>query len=190
MELNNIVKEIEKRLSPSRFSHVMSVASFAKEVARANNIDEDDAYLAGILHDVAKCYDDNTLKEKYIIPYLPEYLSYPSFSYHAYVGAYIAKNEFDIEDENILKAIANHCLVTLSMGRLEKLIYLSDKVEPTRKFKDVFDDVRKMCYVDIDKAFIMLLEKQNEYLLKSNRKVDESLLKAIEYYKKEEKNER
>ena len=61
-------------------------------------------------------------------------LSFHHELWHGPVGAIIARNEFGIEDEDILNAIRFHTTGRAGMSTLEKLIYVSDMIEPGRNF--------------------------------------------------------
>ena len=50
-------------------------------------------------------------------------------THHAPVGAYIAKKEFGVKDEEILSAIRWHTLGKINMTTFEKIIFLADKLE-------------------------------------------------------------
>lgn len=45
---------IKTRMSAKRYKHTVSMAKLAKEIAKSNGIDETKAYVAGMLHDIAK----------------------------------------------------------------------------------------------------------------------------------------
>ena len=47
-------KLIKSRLSEYRYTHSMNVAKRARELAEIYSLDENKAYLAGILHDITK----------------------------------------------------------------------------------------------------------------------------------------
>ena len=51
---------------------------------------------------------------------------------HSPAGATLAKNEFGIEDKEILDAICYHTTGRGDMTLLEKIVYLADKIEPSR----------------------------------------------------------
>ena len=57
--------------------------------------------------------------------------------WHGPVGAIIARDEFDITDEDTLNAIRFHTTGRAGMSLLEKLIYVSDMIEPGRDFPGV-----------------------------------------------------
>ena len=52
---------------------------------------------------------------------------------HAKLGAYLAKDKYDIEDEEILMAIRSHTTGRPGMSLLEKIVYIADYMEPGRK---------------------------------------------------------
>lgn len=110
--INNWLKE---NLSEERYIHTLGTADCAKELAQKFNLNTDKAYIAGLLHDCAKCFSNEKLLE-IIKTHLQveecEMLNYKTL--HAPVSAYIAKKEFSIDDKEILSAIRWH---TLEIGR-------------------------------------------------------------------------
>lgn len=169
-------------LSETRFIHVLSTAHLAKKIAYALNVDTNRAYVAGILHDIAK---GKTNEEIYSIvkQYFPRKANYPKYSLHAYASEYIAKEEFKITDKKILKAIRNHARPCKNMSTLDKIIYCADKLEETRQFANKMDTIREMAFIDINKCFILTMEDQVNYLKANNLKIDVNTCKMIEYYK-------
>ena len=57
-------------------------------------------------------------------------------THHAPVGAYIARKEFGIKDEEILSAIRWHTLGKVDMTIFEKIIFLADKIETRTRPKE------------------------------------------------------
>ncbi len=165
---NNLyfMPEITKRLSRARFDHSVSVAKTAYEIAVCNNLDPYKAFEAGLYHDIAKDLDKPTqrklMEERY-----PEYVSFPSFSYHQFLGRDIAKNTFKVEDEEILDSILFHCTGKADMSLMEKCVYTADKVEPLRDYDTL--EMRKTALADLDKGFKMVLEDQVRYLNEINK---------------------
>jgi len=54
MDVSRAEKIIKDKLSPSRYQHSMQVAMMARDMARKYRLNEDKAYLAGVVHDYAK----------------------------------------------------------------------------------------------------------------------------------------
>jgi len=145
----NCTKTNEKAMSwlkgnvdEERLLHSLGCAQCAVELAQQFNLDEKKAYVAGLLHDCAKCLDKEKLIE---IAQSLEELNEDERSnikvIHAPVSAYLAKVEFGIEDEEILSAIRLHTIGKLNMTEFEKIIFLADKIEPNTRDLDFRDKV-------------------------------------------------
>ena len=142
------------------------------------------AMIAGMLHDCAKCMDnDEKLRicDKYKIPY-SDIEKENAFLLHGKVGAHIAKNEFDIEDEDILNAIIWHTTGRPQMSLLEKIIFIADYIEPSRKPLPEMDEIRQMAFIDIDAALIKILANTLSYLEKKNEPLDPMTQETYDYY--------
>ena len=60
----NLIKEdLKKTMSEKRFQHSLLVAQEAKKLAKKYNYDEQEAYLAGLVHDVAKEFNETQIKQ-------------------------------------------------------------------------------------------------------------------------------
>lgn len=130
---------IKERLSEHRFIHSMNVAKRARELAKIYGLDEDKAYLTGILHDITK-ETDYAEQEKYmdnsgIIP--TELEKSNKLVYHQISGACFVKNELGIDDEEILTAIRYHTTGRADMTDFEMMIYLADLTSEERCYPDV-----------------------------------------------------
>ena len=71
-------------------------------------------------------------------------------------------------------------------NKLEKIIYISDYIEPYREFKEL-DIVRKEVNKNLNKAIIIAMENTINHLKNNNTHVHIDTLKALEYLKKEER---
>ncbi|MBQ3310991.1 bis(5'-nucleosyl)-tetraphosphatase (symmetrical) YqeK [bacterium] len=132
-----IIFWLKKNLDDERFLHSLGVADCAKELAIKYNLDPEKAYLAGLLHDCAKCQKNEDLKkilEEKMHCDMEELLN-PK-TYHSPAGAYFAKEIFKVEDEEILNAIYCHTVGKEQMTTFEKIIFLADKIEPNTRNKD------------------------------------------------------
>ena len=169
-------------LKESRFIHVLSTARIAKKIAKAIGEDSNKAYVAGILHDIAKGLTHDEID--YIVSkYYPNKVKLPKFAYHAYASEYLAIHQFGIKDKAILKAIRNHVIANKQMSRLDRIIYCADKLEETRTFAHLVNDIREMAFIDIDKCFIMTMENQIEAFKNETKEVNPTIVKMVKYYK-------
>ena len=127
---------LKEHLNHERYIHSLGCADSAKKLAKMYNLDEEKAYLTGLVHDCAKCYSNEQLEN-----ILLNHMSYKkedlinSKTYHSPAGAYVAKHELGINDEEILSAIHYHTIGRLNMTTFEKIIFLADKIEAETRDK-------------------------------------------------------
>ncbi len=155
---NQIKEKLKALLSQKRYIHTIGVSETAKKLARLYGEDEEKAYLSGLLHDCAKYMSiDEQLKK---CEELGVELDFETRScapvIHAPLGAQMAKDEYGIDDEEILNAIRYHTVARVGMSRLEKIIYIADMTEPSREYEEV-EDLRKISETDLDKAMLKCL---------------------------------
>jgi nicotinate-nucleotide adenylyltransferase len=134
-EIARIENAVRSLVSPSRFLHSRAVAALSWELCVRYGQDPDRGYLAGIAHDIAKSMDEDELKrfaKKDGKPISRLERKKPSLL-HSRAGAVLLREHFGIGDEEVLAAVRDHTVGSLSMGPLEKIVYIADKIEPTRK---------------------------------------------------------
>ena len=169
------VKKLSTMMSQHRLLHSMSVANLAYLIAQHNKVENyPSAYIAGILHDCGKDVEEQ-LRKDIMQEHFPEYLTMPEWSHHQFVGAYLAKTIFGIEDPMILDAIQYHSTGKAHMSPLGKIVYAVDKIEPTRGF-----DSKKLiqaCYKHYYVGFMNVLEANQEYLTSKGYVLDNPLTK-------------
>lgn len=128
---------LKGNLDEERLLHSLGSAQCAAELAIKFNIDEKRAYIAGLMHDCAKCLEKEKLLEiAQNIEGLKEDERANIKVIHAPVSAYLAQTEFGIEDEEILSSIRWHTLGKKDMTLFEKIIFLADKIEPNTRDMD------------------------------------------------------
>lgn len=151
---------LDARLKEKRKAHSISVANLAREIAKSNGMDENQAYLAGIFHDIAK---EMPLEEakKWMEKTAPEYMSEPTPVWHAYVGAAVTKEIYRIEDEDIYDAIFNHT-INRSHKPLAKIIFAADKLDPLRGYDS--SKLIEACKKDIHQGYEQVLKENEKYL--------------------------
>ena len=174
------ISRIKAKIKESRYLHSLSVAHLAYRIAKKQNLDYQKAYIAGILHDIAKGIDKNVSLEL-MKKYYPDYVSIGAFAYHQFLGEKIAKEEFEVVDEEILGAIKYHTTGKKEMNWLEKLIYAVDKIDPTRGYDS--SEMIKAMEEDIEKGFIVVLEANRDYLLNKHSDINNELTEeCFKYY--------
>ncbi len=183
-DLEAIKKHLHYELTPKRFLHTRGVADEARKLAQIYDVEPEKAYLAGILHDCAKDLGKEQsfdLCQKYGVE-LDDVLKTQPDLIHSFLGAEVAKNEYGITDEDILNAIRYHTTGRENMSALEKIIYLADFFEPSRKPFDGIEDLKAFAYSDLDKAMDFALNHTIDYNTKKNRLIHPLSLAAAMFY--------
>ncbi|MDX1919663.1 MAG: bis(5'-nucleosyl)-tetraphosphatase (symmetrical) YqeK [Candidatus Caenarcaniphilales bacterium] len=132
--IDKIKNHLKSNLSARRFVHIQGVAKTARELANQHGVNEDQAEIAGWLHDIAKEFNNQELINKANeegLELIEEEKDSPHLL-HAKIGAIVARELFQIEDPVILSAIAQHTLGKPNMNRLEEIIFIADSIEPSR----------------------------------------------------------
>lgn len=193
-QIHAIEKELKKELTKERFEHTRGVMYTAACLAMRYGCDMRKAMLAGLLHDCAKHIpNEKKLKlcKKNHIELTQAELDNPSLI-HAKLGAFLAKNQYDIEDKDILHAIRVHTTGAPAMNLLDKIIFLADYIEPNRNKAKNLSIIRKLAFQDIDKAILQNLSDTLRYLEETQEKgsIDPMTLQTYEYYKQEADNDK
>lgn len=183
MKIDQINEDLKNSLSPKRYNHSIMVAKEAKSLAKHYHINEDKAYLAGLIHDVAK-----ELTEEENIYWIEKGKLSKDLENkenlnikHADIGAIIAKEKYNLDDD-ICNAIKYHTIGNKSMDLLAKIIYIADKIG-REKIPEALIPVKKLAYQDIDKALLYCLEKQKIRLKEKGIKMHDDtkeLLKELQ----------
>lgn len=141
----DLLEWLKENLNEERYIHSLGTADCARELAGKYNLDPEKAYFAGLLHDCAKCFSTEKLKEiidKNLSVEACEMLNYKTL--HAPVSAYVAEKDFGVKDEEILSAIRWHTLGKINMTDFEKIIFLADKIEPNTREKSYSDEIKEL----------------------------------------------
>ena len=145
MDYTEILNWLKNNLNEERYIHTLGTAECAKELANKFNLNSEKAYMAGLLHDCAKCFSNEKLLDiihQHLNVEECEMLNYKTL--HAPVSAYIAEKEFQIDDKEILSAIRWHTLGKLDMTDFEKIVFLADKIEPNTRDKEYSDKIKAL----------------------------------------------
>lgn len=184
MDYTEILKWLKENLNEKRYIHTLGTADCAKELAQKFGLNSEKAYLAGLLHDCAKCFSNEKLLDiiyKHLNVEECEMLNYKTL--HAPVSAYIAEKEFKITDKEILSAIRWHTLGRLDMTDFEKIVFIADKIEPNTRDKEYSDKIRVLLDEEngLNKALLKCYKETIKSLVKRDLKI---CLLTIEIYNK------
>ena len=166
------INKIKSKITEKRYIHSLSVAHLAYELAKRYQLDYSKAYIAGILHDIAK-YIDKSESLALMKAFYPDYVEIGAFAYHQFLGEKVAKEEFGVVDEEILGAIKYHTTGKANMSWLEKLIYAVDKIEPTRNYDS--SDLISAMIKGVDEGFKTVLQANKDYLMEKHASINNKL---------------
>ena len=184
MNYTEILNWLKNNLNEERYIHTLGTAECAKELASKFNLNSEKAYMAGLLHDCAKCFSNEKLLDiihQHLNVEECEMLNYKTL--HAPVSAYIAEKEFQIDDKEILSAIRWHTLGKLDMTDFEKIVFLADKIEPNTRDKEYSDKIKALLNEPngINKALLKCYKETIKSLVKRDLKI---CLLTIDIYNK------
>ena len=183
-DTDEIRKKIKKELDRSRYQHTLGVAYTAAALAMRYRQNIEKAYLAGLLHDCAKCIPTDKkfeLCEKYDISLTDSEKENPALI-HAKLGAYLAKSQYGIDDEDIIASIRTHTTGDVGMSMLQKIIFTADYIEPQRDQAPNLCEIRQMAFTDIDRAIVRILSDTLDHLNQKSAAVDPKTRETYEYY--------
>ena len=168
MKKNNddIEKYLKSKLTPERYTHVLSVRELALDLAKKYGADLRKVNLAALLHDCAKWMRTSELYEtaaKHGIQ-LDEIEHHNPSLVHAPVGALLASSHFDVDNPEILNAIRIHTTGSGKMTLIDKILYVADFAEPKRNYAEAHS-VRELAYQDLNQAVFEVSRYKIEHLL-------------------------
>lgn len=185
MKIAEAIKIVENKLinHKSRFDHTMRVYKMALMLAKHYEADIYKVSIAAIFHDYSK-YDSLTEQTKYLSH--DEIVNYQNTKvmYHSLSASYILKNEFNIDDKDILEAIKYHVWGHPKMNLITKIVLISDKIELERNYPKV-EEIRKLAFKNLDLAIIYFLEENINLNLKNGHTIHESQYETIKRLKEE-----
>ncbi len=187
LPIETMQEKLQSAISVKRYIHTMGVAEEAVKLAEiyGSQKDQQKARVAGLLHDCAKDYPD-AMRQRFCKEYkvkTDEIMEKQTDLIHPFLGAEVAKREYQVMDEEILNAIRYHTTGRAEMSLLEKIIYIADYIEPNREKFAGLDEARRLAYLDLDLAMKYILEKTIDYVKARGRLTHPLSIEALEYYK-------
>ncbi len=178
-------KKLKKALDKERFEHTLGVMYTASCLAMAHGCDMEDARLAGLLHDCAKCIPNDekiSLCEKHKIHITPIEYENPSLL-HAKLGALLAEKEYDVTNPELLHAIRVHTTGEPNMSMLDKIVYIADYIEPNRDKAPNLTHVRELAFRNLDACMAEILHDTLTFLSGRKGSIDPATQVTYEFYK-------
>jgi len=130
------------------------------------------AAIAALLHDCGRfptleAIESEARRRGFEIP--EEDRDFPKI-WHAALSAHIAETEFGVTDNEILHAIRVHPTGDGEMSRLDKIVFLADYIEPTRKFEGL-NELRDLALRDLEEGFREALSRKIRYVQSLGRRL-------------------
>ncbi|MGI6545251.1 MAG: nicotinate-nucleotide adenylyltransferase [Fastidiosipilaceae bacterium] len=164
--LIRVQQELWNQITRERLLHSVGTALTAVRLALRFGVDADKAAVAGILHDLAKELSPRDYLDEH--PEQAHWLEdYPQIV-HGPFGAQLARGRYGIDDQELLDAITYHTTLRDNPSNLEKIIFLSDKIEPSRTFLDL-KPIRELARSDLNRAALACLEAVRSSILKRDQ---------------------
>ena len=173
-------KRLAKRtLSARRYEHTMNVKKLAVELARRNGVDEKKAALAALLHDIAKelprdrllqIITGNDIITNHAAQRAPAV-------WHGGAAAVLARDEYGVDDGEILSAITTHTTGKPGMTKLHKIIYMADMASYERSYPEA-EQLRRDVLADLERGTIEGLGMSIGWLKQQGKPVDSQSLEA------------
>lgn len=182
--IDKIKQQLKRKLDARRYEHTIGVTYTATALAMRHDCDLKKTYVAGLLHDCAKCISDDTKLSKctkYHITVTDTERRNPGLL-HSKLGAFLAMNKYHVDDKDIINAILYHTTGRPAMTTLEKIIFIADYIEPGRDKAPRLSEIRHIAFIDLDLTMHMILTDTLEYLKKNPELIDSATEKALTYY--------
>ncbi|HEY9898452.1 MAG TPA: bis(5'-nucleosyl)-tetraphosphatase (symmetrical) YqeK [Pantanalinema sp.] len=180
--LNSTIQAyLAETLSAKRVAHILRVAETARELAARHGVDADRAYIAAMLHDVARETPGHRLLDecrKRGVDIMPIDEVNPMPRLHGRLGALLARERFGIDDPEILEAIASHTLGRVGMSPLEMVVFLSDYTEPGREAHNGLEEVREAAHDDLSLATRLAMDYTIRHLVNKRRSLHPQMVEA------------
>lgn len=175
---------ITRDLTPRRAEHTRNVAKEAARLAQKYGADVQKAEIAGLLHDIARDLPQEKMNDYVLELGLDErYLNNKNLA-HSKVGVHIIKQDFGIQDRELLDAVSYHTTGREGMTLLEKILFLADATEPGRSYPGV-RKLRKLAEEDLDKACALSLRRTKDYIEAKGEYLDPDTSEALGYLERE-----
>jgi predicted HD superfamily hydrolase involved in NAD metabolism len=154
----------------SRLQHILGVEQMSVELARHYDLDVEKAAQAGLMHDLAKYFKpavllqmarDEGIEIDPVCEATPHLL-------HADVSAIVARDQFGMQDEEVMDAIAHHTLGRPGMSPLSCIVFLADSLEPSRGNTPELERLRQVSFSNLYQAIAVTCEYSLRFLFDSH----------------------
>ncbi|MEA5510102.1 bis(5'-nucleosyl)-tetraphosphatase (symmetrical) YqeK [Crocosphaera sp. UHCC 0190] len=168
-----VITWLKDNVSDHRLQHILGVEQLCIELAHCHQVDPQKAAQAGLMHDLAKFFPRAKLLEmakKEMAEIDPVCATNPHLL-HADASAMVARDTFNIQDEEILNAIRNHTLGNPQMSDLSCIVFVADALEPNRGQTPELEAMRQVSWQNLYKSVQQTSEYSLKYLIQTHRTI-------------------
>ena len=190
--MNALYETVKATLDDERFEHTLSVANECLSIAGIFSMTVPASkrlYKAAMLHDITKHLSSDehiALAKELGVTLSDEDIKSPAVL-HQFTGAALIKRDFpSAASEEIISAVRKHTTGSGNMSLSDKILFLADYIEPTRKW-DTCKETREYFYSlleserkgkALDLAVIRCLENTISHLKEKNAHIHSLTLEA------------
>ncbi|MBN1616141.1 MAG: bis(5'-nucleosyl)-tetraphosphatase (symmetrical) YqeK [Spirochaetales bacterium] len=181
MRITALVDQYAIKVLPTpRYLHSFRVATLARELAIRFGIDEQEAFLAGLVHDICKAEGSDRLfslvrSDGYGIGDIEA--KKPSLL-HGRAAAVLLERDFSVDSVSILDAVRHHTFGSPSFDSLGKIVYVADKLEPGRQDIDPLHRTTAL-EKDLDGMTRMVAQEGVRYLEHRGREISPETMEML-----------
>lgn len=183
-----LIDNLKKELKHKRFEHVLRVEQTALKLAEMYGYEDmQKVSIAALMHDHCKDLPKDKMYQLASVfsPYEP--LKFGNVAvWHGLAAAELAHAKYNIHDNDIVNAIAEHTIGAKDMSLLSKIIFVADYIEPGRHFKGV-DEARDLVNKSLDAVTFFKMRETIKHLVEENEVIYvESVVVYNHWVKKQE----
>lgn len=176
LELAELTESVRKyalaAVSEERYKHSVRVAQTCAKLCAHFGLSEQIGFFVGIAHDICKSMNDEALLKTAALdgePFLKIESSRPSLL-HGRAAAVLLRDNWNVEDKDVLEAVANHTFGKVGMCDLAKLLYVADKIEPGRE--NVTEEyTARLMAMSVNQMTAAVVKESMDYLKSKGKKV-------------------
>jgi len=166
---------VKNNLDENLYRHSVNTLKYASLLSEKHNVGLKDYLricIASILHDYGKKLDiseqrEILIKNKKEFKIKSEDLKIDALL-HGFSGSILVRDVLGINDRKIIEAVKYHTTGKLNMNMVDKIVYISDKIENGRQFEDI-DYLREISLKNINLCLLEVYKNNIIYIIKRNK---------------------
>lgn len=176
-------QQVCSQMNQRRFEHTLGVRNLAVDLALQHGASMQQAAVASVLHDVAKCMKLGQLQaiaRKYGLTDDPQVLRSNALL-HGKVGAVLASAKYGVHNPDVLNAIRYHTTGRTNMSPVELCVFVADAAEPGRSDYPGLSEIRAMMWHDLRRAALLSMLGTRRHVEAQGEAIGQDAAHAIQY---------